>query len=591
MLEQLLRIGQLHHVAQVHYADAVGNVLHHAQVVGDEQVGQVLLLLQVLQKVEDLRLDGNVQGGNSLVAHHKLGAHSQRAGDADALTLAAGELVRIAVHEVRSQTGVFHHLQNFFLHALVVLLEVLVSDHALADDLTNRHAGIQGGIGILEDHLQILAELTDFIILQAGKIDAVVAEGFQMLELLVVGVGLAHFIDHSMLRSDLAADAVDLLLDAVDLFLSLGSANLCLFRLGTVLCSEGSVVQIQLRLQQTGVGVFVQRRIGKAFFLVLDIGHGVRHIHDLSGHFDDLFKHAKRCFVPVEAVAGTTAFCAQRRHAFLEVVAGKGGVRIPHRHERCFNGGIHLVHRFAHGGAPCGQTLCAPRGPLAAQLAVFGGVQRGNKTFTVGKSTVFKSFDTVGAEAGIFCLTKMGDAAVIIHPDHIRAGAGKHAVALFAPCKKFGADGAGDAFGNGAVISHHGLKRHLALIFVGEARLVRTKCRPRVDTDAQSAFMGGFGVVFENFALLGDAFQRLVTVVGGLGKNDPDLFRNTFFGGQILGFYGALRAGTPGNFVAFHIDLLFDVLQVGALQDGKAAPVIQTAPALSPTAPCGRYGP
>ena len=34
---------------------------HHAQVVRDKQIGQAQRLLQVLQQIENLRLDGDVQ--------------------------------------------------------------------------------------------------------------------------------------------------------------------------------------------------------------------------------------------------------------------------------------------------------------------------------------------------------------------------------------------------------------------------------------------------------------------------------------------------------------------------------------------------
>ena len=52
--------------------------------------------LQVHQQVEDLRLDRPVERGDRLVEHEQLGFDHERAGDADALTLTAGELVRVA---------------------------------------------------------------------------------------------------------------------------------------------------------------------------------------------------------------------------------------------------------------------------------------------------------------------------------------------------------------------------------------------------------------------------------------------------------------------------------------------------------------
>src|SRR5206468_5991343 len=73
------------------------------QVVRDEKIGELKLLLQVLQEVDDLGLDRHVQGGDRLVAHDERGVDRQGSGDADALALAAGELVRVAVGEVRVQ--------------------------------------------------------------------------------------------------------------------------------------------------------------------------------------------------------------------------------------------------------------------------------------------------------------------------------------------------------------------------------------------------------------------------------------------------------------------------------------------------------
>ena len=50
-----------------------------------------------VQKVDDLRLDRNIERRNRLVANDELGLRGERAGDADALPLAAGELVRVAL--------------------------------------------------------------------------------------------------------------------------------------------------------------------------------------------------------------------------------------------------------------------------------------------------------------------------------------------------------------------------------------------------------------------------------------------------------------------------------------------------------------
>ena len=64
------------------------------QIVGDEDVGEAELLLQVGEQVEDLGLDRDVQGRDRLVADDQLRLERQGPGHADPLPLPAGELSR-----------------------------------------------------------------------------------------------------------------------------------------------------------------------------------------------------------------------------------------------------------------------------------------------------------------------------------------------------------------------------------------------------------------------------------------------------------------------------------------------------------------
>ncbi len=48
ILEQGLLVGQLHDLAQVHDRDPMRDMLDHTQVVGDKEVRQAQLFLQVL---------------------------------------------------------------------------------------------------------------------------------------------------------------------------------------------------------------------------------------------------------------------------------------------------------------------------------------------------------------------------------------------------------------------------------------------------------------------------------------------------------------------------------------------------------------
>ena len=70
------------------------------------------LALQLLDQVDDLRLDRHVERRDRLVGDDEVRIGGQRARDADALLLPAGELVRIAVDEPLAQPDRLHQLAN-----------------------------------------------------------------------------------------------------------------------------------------------------------------------------------------------------------------------------------------------------------------------------------------------------------------------------------------------------------------------------------------------------------------------------------------------------------------------------------------------
>ncbi len=90
----VVHLPDLDDLAQVHHRHPVGDVPDHRQVVGDEQVGQRQLGLELVQQVDDAGLDRDVQRRDRLVQHDQLRLQREGAGDADALALTAGELLR-----------------------------------------------------------------------------------------------------------------------------------------------------------------------------------------------------------------------------------------------------------------------------------------------------------------------------------------------------------------------------------------------------------------------------------------------------------------------------------------------------------------
>ena len=141
---------------EVHDHDPVGDVADDVQVVCDEDVGQVELLLEILEQVEDLRLHRHVERRDRLVADDQLRVHGQGAGDADALALAAGELVREAVVVLRVQPDDLEQL----LHAALDLgrRAELVDLERLGDDEADPLARVQGRVRVLEDHHHLAAD-------------------------------------------------------------------------------------------------------------------------------------------------------------------------------------------------------------------------------------------------------------------------------------------------------------------------------------------------------------------------------------------------------------------------------------------------
>ena len=56
---------------------------------GNEQIGKMKLILQLLQYIDNLGLDGYIQGRYRLIADNKLRLRSQSPGYADSLPLSA----------------------------------------------------------------------------------------------------------------------------------------------------------------------------------------------------------------------------------------------------------------------------------------------------------------------------------------------------------------------------------------------------------------------------------------------------------------------------------------------------------------------
>ena len=129
---------------------------HQPQVVGDEQIGQLELLLQIHQQVHDLRLNRDVERRDGLVGDDERRVQRQRAGEADPLPLPAAELVRIA-RELRRVEPDERRTAPRTRARRAALLPSLVDDQRLFDDVADAHARVERAVGILEDDLHVAA--------------------------------------------------------------------------------------------------------------------------------------------------------------------------------------------------------------------------------------------------------------------------------------------------------------------------------------------------------------------------------------------------------------------------------------------------
>ena len=84
-------------VAGIHDGDAVAQLRHDADIVGDQQDRQVDLAHQVGDQAQDLRLHRNVQRRGRLVGNQQVGPSGDGHGDEHTLAHAAAELVRVGV--------------------------------------------------------------------------------------------------------------------------------------------------------------------------------------------------------------------------------------------------------------------------------------------------------------------------------------------------------------------------------------------------------------------------------------------------------------------------------------------------------------
>ncbi len=146
-----------HFLTRQHHQRAVGDPADHADVVADEDQRHAEVRHQLIENVEDLLLHGDVERGGRLVGDQEFGAKRQRNGNADALALAAGQLVRKRIDALLGLRHM-HALQKLDrLCARIAARQPAMQDQALGDLRADALRGIQRRHRLLKDHADALA--------------------------------------------------------------------------------------------------------------------------------------------------------------------------------------------------------------------------------------------------------------------------------------------------------------------------------------------------------------------------------------------------------------------------------------------------
>ena len=178
----------------LHHHDLIGDLTHHRQIMGDEQVAQSLFRLQVVEQAKHLVLHQHVQCGDGLVADDHIRIEGHGARDGDALPLAAGKLVRVTAHHRFRQ---FHHVDEFT-HALgtALLVSDAVDAQRLLDGPVDGVHGVERSVRVLEYRLHVTSEVKQLLAFEAGDVPAVIGDGasgwFEQLQHHVGHGGLAR---------------------------------------------------------------------------------------------------------------------------------------------------------------------------------------------------------------------------------------------------------------------------------------------------------------------------------------------------------------------------------------------------------------
>ncbi len=166
---KLPAVGDLHNIPQVHHCHPMADMLYHCQVMGNKQIGQAQLFLQLFQEVDDLGLDGHIKSRDGLITDDDIRVCRQGPCNPHPLPLAAGKFMGHPVLQGRIQA----HQSKQLIHPSVVGFpagDKMMDQQGLPYQILHRLTGIQGTVGILENHLYGLPLWPEFLFLHGQNL-------------------------------------------------------------------------------------------------------------------------------------------------------------------------------------------------------------------------------------------------------------------------------------------------------------------------------------------------------------------------------------------------------------------------------------
>src|SRR2546427_767431 len=148
-------LADLHHFPAIHDGDLVARLRHHAEVVGNQNHGQVELPSQPLEELEDLSLNHDVQGRHRFVGDHELRIAREGHRDHHTLSHAARELVRKVPTALSTDADQLKEVSHA-LHRLL-FVDLFVEDDGLGNlppDVPHRVQGIHCPWKMIESYFQ-----------------------------------------------------------------------------------------------------------------------------------------------------------------------------------------------------------------------------------------------------------------------------------------------------------------------------------------------------------------------------------------------------------------------------------------------------